>query len=569
VQRAERLTVELGFASERGRRPRNEDFAAALLERDGDHRGVVAVLADGVGGALGGRVAAELTVRAFLEAHSAHNGLAATRQSAARNLGSINRWVHALGASDAQLAGMACTCTGLILRGRQAHVIHVGDSRLYLWRDGRLQRLTADHVPRGATIRTLTRLVGGESELRIDYAVDAVRQHDRYLLCSDGLYDALSEPQIADALARRATAQGTAVELVGAALAQGASDNVTVLLLDIAELPAANHAELAQLLGVLPLRTEPQPGEVVDDFELRGMLADGRYSRVFEARDVRGERDVIVKFPKNILSAEPALRLAFVREAWIAARVGSPWLCEVIELPPGRQTCLYTVMPHYQGETLEARLLRFPQVSLAGGVDIALKLAKAVTALHRAGVIHRDIKPDNVILVPGAGPKLLDLGVARLPHVEDFPGGDQPGTPSYMAPELFTGAPANERSDQYALAATLFRMFGAGLYPYGEIEPFSRPQFRRRAPLMARRPDLPAWVDQVLRRALAVQPAQRYADVMEFASELERGAIQAAPAPSRPRSLLERDPLRFWQLTSGLLATLLLAAVAYILRHAA
>jgi hypothetical protein len=136
-----------------------------------------------------------------------------------------------------------------------------------------------------------------------------------------------------------------------------------------------------------------------------------------------------------------------------------------------------------------------------------------------------------------------------------------------MAPELFEGAPADERSDQYALAATLFRMFGAGLYPYGEIEPFSHPQFRRRASLTTRRADLPAWLDQVLGRALAVQPAQRYADVMEFAFELERGAIQAAPAPSRRRPLLERDPLRFWQLTSALLAGMLLVALAYILRH--
>ena len=112
-------------------------------------------------------------------------------------------------------------------------------------------------------------------------------------------------------------------------------------------------------------------------------------------------------------------------------------------------------------------------------------------------------------------------------------------------------------------------MFAAGLYPYGEIEPFSHPQFRRRASLMARRPDLPAWVDQVLGRALAVQRAQRHADVMEFAFELERAAIQAAPASPRLRPLLERDPLRFWQLTSALLGVLLAAAEAYILWHAA
>ncbi|HBK04919.1 MAG TPA: hypothetical protein DDZ81_03535 [Acetobacteraceae bacterium] len=121
-----------------------------------------------------------------------------------------------------------------------------------------------------------------------------------------------------------------------------------------------------------------------------------------------------------------------MREARIAARIRSPWIAEVIEDP---RSVLYTVMPLYDGETLEQRLHRSPPVSRAEGIAIATKLAKAVAALHRAGVIHRDIKPENVILQPNGGLKLLDLGVARLPNIEDFPASTIPGTPNYMAPE--------------------------------------------------------------------------------------------------------------------------------------
>src|SRR5262249_12234452 len=159
---------------------------------------------------------------------------------------------------------------------------------------------------------------------------------------------------------------------------------------------------------------------------------------------------------------------------------------------------------------LEARLMRSPPLSIITGLDYAIKLAKGVAALHRAGVIHRDIKPENVILemirdhqLPGL--KLIDLGVARLPHIEDFPTRHAPGTPSYMAQELFAGMAGDERSDQYALGVTIYRMF-ARAYPYGEIELFSRPRMKKPRSLLGYRPELPAWLDQAIARATAVSP---------------------------------------------------------------
>jgi serine/threonine protein kinase len=174
-------------------------------------------------------------------------------------------------------------------------------------------------------------------------------------------------------------------------------------------------------------------------------------------------------------------------------------------------------------------------------------------------VIHRDIKPENVILQPDGGLKLLDLGVALLPSIEDFPASTVPGTPSYMAPELIDGQAGNEKSDIFALGVTLFRMF-TGAYPYGEIEAFSHPRFNRPpASVAALRPDLPSWLDEVLLRLIAVRPADRFDDALECAFALEHGALHASPGPPRRRSLMERDPLRFWQTVSAVLALLLLA----------
>ena len=162
----------------------------------------------------------------------------------------------------------------------------------------------------------------------------------------------------------------------------------------------------------------------------------------------------------------------------------SPWVGRIIELPPGRQTCLYTVMPLYQGELLETRLARRPAVGLEEGRNIAIKLARAAAALHRAGIIHRDIKPDNVILEGEGSLKLIDLGVVRVPGLEDFPPEDIPGTPGYMAPEMFDGEPGNEATDIYALGVTMFRAF-TGEFPYGNPDATGAPRRDRPKSLSA------------------------------------------------------------------------------------
>ena len=562
---ATRLELRFGIATDTGPREANEDYAAFYVGDAAEQArlGAVAVIADGVGGAAGGRVAAELAVRSFVDGHLGQNATLGIQRNSARTIEAFNSWAHAVGSRDPSLTGMATTLTALVLRGRRVHVIHVGDTRAYRWRDGALDRMTTDHAMAGAGLRhILTRAVGADESIRIDYASDTVRLYDRYLLCSDGIHGGVSDDTLRAILAQLNAPDASARELVAAGLAARTSDNATALVIDVIGLPPADPADLAFATAGLALLPVPKVGTTIDGFHLRAMLADGRYTRVFEADDTIDKRRVVLKFPKAITGAEGVLRDAFLREAWIAARIRSPWIGETIELSPERQTALYTAMPFYEGETLERRLSRPPRVSLTAGLDYGIKLAGGVAALHRAGIIHRDIKPDNVILeairerqVPGL--RLVDLGVARLPHMEDIPAPYAPGTPSFMAPELFSGAAGDERSDQFALGVTIYRMF-TGEYPYGEIEAFSHPRFKRATPLTKYRPDLPAWLDEALARATAVKPDDRFGDAFEFIFALEHGAIRAAPASpaacrstSATRCWCGRSSPRCWRWRSG------------------
>lgn len=556
------LQAHIGVATRIGCRKANEDYAYARPSTGRGVAEVIAVIADGMGGGPGGRLAAETTVRGFFEAYEGFPATLGVDRAAARALAAMNRWVHAQGQQDPQLKNMATTFSALILRGRQAHVVHVGDTRIYRLRDGQLTPITRDHVHEHPDLKhVLHRAVGLEDNVRADYAVHELRAHDRYLLASDGVHGVLDDTCLAAALAERESPTVSAERVAEAALAAGSQDNVTAVVVDVVAVPAVDRLTLEHDLATLPILELPNVGDTIDGFHLMTQVSDGRYSRLFRADDTVEQREVILKFPHPRVADDDEYRRAFLREAWVAGQVQSPYVADVVELPPGRRTRLYSVMPYYQGELLEQRLKRAP-VSLAEGVDIGIKLAKAVYTLNRVRIIHRDIKPENVMLRDG-GLKLLDLGVARLPGLDgDSPSG-VPGTPSYMAPELYSGAGGDERSDVYALGVTLYRMFSGGHYPYGEIEPFMRPRFTRRTPLARYRPDLPAWLEDVVAKATAVEADQRYADAMELAFALENGMARGAQVVARRRSLYERNPLRFWQVIAALLALTLFLVLIF------
>ena len=556
-----RLWVAPGVASEQGARADNQDFAGVYLgteiERAG--RGLVAALADGVSGGKGGRVAAELAVRSLIEGYYAQAETIGVPAAINRVMEPYNRWLSAMGRGEAMAHG-ATTFTAIVLRARRAHVAHVGDSRAWLLRDGHLRLLTKDHThPHPDRRHILLRALGLEEELRLDHHEVALAEHDRLVLTSDGVHGVLSARRMEKILAHRQSAGADAQSLVDAALDAGGQDNATALVLDVVSLPAVGFDAIAGDLARLPVIPTPEIGANIDGFVLEAMLSDGRYTRLFRALDGASGQAVAIKFPKPAILSESGARAAFAREALVGSRVSSPFVGAAIPVSAERQSCLYGVQPFYSGPTLEQRLAR--PVALAEALGMAIKLTRAVAALHRQGIIHRDIKPENVILTSDGGLRLIDLGVARLPRVEDFAADEVPGTPSFLAPEMFAGEVGSEATDQFALGVTLWRLF-ARLWPYGEAEAFSRPRFRRPETPSRRLPHLPGWLDAILLRAVAIDPAERFGDVVELLRALEGGA-GVERAPLRPVPLIERYPVAFWKGVSALLLVALIAALVW------
>lgn len=568
------LDVRLGFATKTGKRDNNQDYVACFIgsPKQIEMQGITAAVSDGMGGHKGGREAAELTIRSFIDGYYALPPTLGVQKAASKSLEAINAWIFAQGRSDPNLQNMGCTFSAIIFHRRSAYCAHIGDSRIYRFSDGRLEQLTKDHtLGKGDHFHILTRAIGLEDYARVDHSIVALRQRDRYLICSDGVHGYLNDAKIADFLQDVQSPEVIAQQIVDLALEAGSTDNVTALIADVVDLPPLEQSDIFAQIENLPLLDLPATGDIVDGYTLGTLISDGQYSRVFKVSDGTKKQDLVFKFPHPKIASEETYKLAFIREAYVAARVRSPWIGEIIEPKSGQQSRLYSIMPYYEGETLEQRLKRQPCITLEEISFIANKLARAVLSLHRLGIIHRDLKPENIILErdksdKDSGLRLIDLGVARVPKMDDFATHDIPGTPSYMAPELLAGSnisgqQGNEASDQFALGVTIYRSL-TNAYPYGEVEPFSNPRFGKPVSLTKYRPDLPAWLDITLSKAMAVNPQDRFGDVIEFAIELENGAVWNKPPIVKKKSLYESNPLLFWKILSAGLFVALVVSVA-------
>ncbi|WP_297295346.1 bifunctional protein-serine/threonine kinase/phosphatase [uncultured Methylovirgula sp.] len=552
------LEIAAGFATRAGQRSNDQDFCAIDLGTPSQKavQGSIAAIADGSGTPQGGRIASELAVRTFIDDYRSLRELNGVGAAAIKCLDAYNLWLNGQSHADPALHGAATTFTAAVLLGRMVTILHVGDSRAWRWRAGNLTLLTDDHTGVQAQAGpTLLHAIGLELALRLDIKTQRLEKQDRFLLTTRGVHASLSADALARWLARRDAPQAIAEAIVNAAIEAGGDDDATALVIDVLSVPAPDYNVIVTALEAMPIGPMPNVGDTVDGFNLVRVLAESKLARLFLATD-DGEW-VVLKFP-NPATVSDIERTRFMREVFIGEHITQPNVGASLFLAEGRQSRLYVAMPYYKGETLEDRLRRGP-MKVKEATAVAIKAARGLSALHRAGVTHRDIKPQNIMLLDDGEVKLIDFGIARLPRIDDADEVATPGTLDYMAPELFRENRGDALSDQYALGLTIYRML-AGVYPLGETPPGERPHFGPIPPLSAYRNDVPDWLNDAVMRTLSLYRDDRFADLDELIYVLEHGNLQTAPRHRAP--LIERNPLLFWQLLCALLAVLLLLSLA-------
>jgi hypothetical protein len=539
--------IGTGFAGAAA--PRNSsNFYAVYAGEDFGHaeRGVIALMArahpEAAADLAGAREAAQLVVHSLAEGYFGAQRTLSGRRAVGVAFTAINRWLFGQTRSDFARHLVPVSVTALVFQNRQVGIGQIGACLLYRYRNKKLTPLMRDHIrPLPDGRMAPTRAVGLDLELSIDYAEEEVAPDDRYIVVS-GL-ERQSHEAIYTTLAERLNdAASLSAEALLAALGNAGGADQAAMVLDILSVPRRGQDAANAGLADLPLRPAPRDGDLWDGFLIGRTLYRGRYTVVKAAHDTIENQEVALKIPLPAMLQDEIFTAGFMREAWIGTTVRGGHVARYLDVAPERRSSLYLVMKLYQGETLETRLHRPPAVSLPEGAGIALKLCEAVQDLAAIQVIHRDLKPDNIMLLPDNEIRLLDLGLAYLPGI-DFADALKPGgTLRYMAPELIRGAPASARSEVFALAVTIYRMFAGGAYPFGQHEAL---------PLRRLRPDLPAWLGRILKRALADDPAARFADAGELGKALQHALVSGAEEPG-PGPLARFDTLRAWQVAACL-----------------
>jgi len=549
-------TLAVGSASQVGEGEQNCDFHAIYGDEafGSLRRGVVAAVARASGTGQRAVEAVQVAVHEFVEGYFSVVATLGSGRAADVALSSVNGWLYDQSRRAPPGEDLAVSLSAVIFSNKHVGLVHVGSGRIYRRGQGQVVLLTTAHVRRLADQRTiLTRTVGGDRDIHIDYVELPAEPGDRYILLTEGTYGPVAAAWLTERLAADLPPQRLAEETVRAVSSQGrGSGGATVVVIDVLAVPETSFDDLAVAFSRLPIRPPPREGDNWDGFIVGPTLYRSHSTVLMRAHDGVGGRDVVLKIPLPSLLHDEVLRAGFLREAWVGTSVRSPSVGRYIEVSPERQSSLYLVMPFYSGETLEKRIARKPPLAIAEGIGIALKLCAAVRDLAAIQVIHRDLKPDNIILSPNGEVRLLDLGSAYLPGLDGSNDGSIGGTIRYMAPELLRGVAANDRTEVFALGVTVYRLFNRGEFPFGQAT--SHP------PIPGRR-DLPPWLAQCLMRAIDEDSGQRFANAAEFARALQDGLARGEPPGEGGWAERRHRTLHLWQ---GL-AVVLAVALAIVL----
>jgi serine/threonine protein phosphatase PrpC len=570
------LSVTVAHFSATGPRARNEDFAGCVTPHGTElaSKGFAAVVADGVSGAGGGREAAEHCARNVLADYYATPDTWEVSQSLDKIYAALNRWVQTQARASPDLVGMATTLTTLVLRGSMYHFAHVGDTRIYLLRDGDLQSLTTDHVwQRPEMEHVLTRAVGLDSSLTADHGFGPLRAGDVFALVSDGVWASLAQSDLQRELSHAAkstdSVQHVARNIVEYAHQLGGKDNATALVVRIEDVDANALRDVLRSGTELPALPPLEVGQMFDGFTVLERIHASRATVLYRVHDAHypGGRELAMKALTREAQADAHERLAFAHERWLNKRVVARFFAQNVD-PPEDACAAYSLTTFHHGKTLAQKLSEGGHFSIPDAIKCAVELTRAVGALHRRSIIHRDIKPENIHLGDDGQLRVLDLGVAVSGfEVAELSNATRAGTPSYLAPELFQDVEPSAQSDIYAVAVTLYHLLSRK-FPYGEIEPFQTPKFGDVTPVSRWRPDCPGWFENIILRGLAVDPALRFETAEEFLLAVEQGPLSASsPRQSTIRQpLATRNRLRTWQVVAAASILLNLVMIYFLNR---
>lgn len=568
------LSIDIAQLTDKGRKEVNQDFYAAIIPKEPllSAKGVVIALADGISSSAVSQEASEAAVKGFLDDYLCTSEAWSVKTSAIRVLTAINSWLYSQTRQSQyrydKEKGYVCTFSAIVIKSTTAHILHVGDSRIYRVQGNALEQLTKDHrVWLTEDQSYLSRGLGIEEHLEIDYQSFKVEKGDTFLLATDGVYEHASESFITETIQQHQSDLNSAAQLIlNEALAKGSTDNLTIQIVRVSDLPNQNVDELYQQLTELPFPPELNPRMEFDGYRIIREIHASSRSHVYLALDIATDTQVVLKVPSVDLRGNTAYLERFLLEDWIAKRVNNAHVLKPCEHYRKRHF-LYVVTEYIEGQTLAQWMLDNPKPDLQVVRSIIEQIAKGLRAFHRLEMLHQDLRPANVMIDITGTVKIIDFGSTRVAGLAEItsPVEQDPilGTAQYSAPEYFLGEEGTVRSDIFSLGVIAYQML-TGKLPYGpEVAKIKSKSAQKRLiydAIRNDRRDIPAWVDDAIMKAVHPEPYKRYEALSEFIFDLKQ-PNQAFLNKTRP-PLIERDPVFFWKSASLILLIIVIGLLA-------
>lgn len=552
------LAISIGQHSDPGRKETNQDFHGALIPEQPalGLKGIAIALADGISTSSVSRIASESAIKGFLTDYYCTSNSWSVKSSAQRVIAATNAWLHSQTRSQYAYdkdRGYVCTLSVLVLKAASAHIFHVGDSRVYRVSGNTLEQLTNDHRIAVSSVQSyLSRALGVNGEVEIDYRMVPLERGDVFVLATDGVYEYVAARFITNAIKQHAAdLDGAARAVVTEAYNKGSGDNLTVQIVRIDGLPDAEAGDAASLVSELPLPPLLEPRMLFDGYRIVRQLHASSRSHIYLAVDTTDEKLVALKIPSIDLRDDPAYLKRFMMEEWVARRIDSAYVLKALP-QPRKKNFLYVVTEFVEGQTLTQWMIDNPAPDLETVRKIVEQIAKGLRAFHRKEMLHQDLRPDNVMIDKTGTVKLIDFGSTRVAGVaEARPATDGDailGTVQYTAPEYFVGENGSTRSDLFSLGVIAYQLL-TGRLPYGAqiARARTKKQMNRIAYVSALEGDrdVPAWVDGALRKAVRIEPDERYEVLSEFLHDLRNPNSKFLDIRTTP--LIDRNPLLFWK----------------------
>ena len=562
--------LDIACFSEAGIKPINEDavgFTQPAEPYAFENKGVSIVVADGVSTAEAGREASHTAVERFLEEYYQTPDTWSVSGSGEKILSTINlRLFRQSHKFTTTTKGYLCTFSAVVIKSRTLHFFHVGDSRIYLLRDGAIKQLSTDHVAIIDDNRScLSRAIGMDNSLNLDYGHSDIRVGDRLLLTTDGVHDFVNSAQLEALLGSDNSASQIAENIQAAAMAADSNDNLSAAVVIVESLPESNLEDYSAKLTRLPFPPDLQVGMKLDGYRvIRELFASSR-SQLYLVRDELSEDGeehyYAMKTPSRNIEEDLSAIDRFIQEEWIGRRIHSPEVVKVIHQQRAR-TALYYLMEYVDGIGLDKWIAGHQPPSPRQSIAIVKQIAEGLKVFHNNEAIHQDLKPANIMLcnqsVLSADPRVLivDFGSVYVAGLAEL---QRPlvhegalGTASYSDPLYLLGRNPGIQGDVYALATITYELF-TGHLPYGEgVEEcrtaidYDRLRYRSASQF---NPQIPMWFDAALEKGVAFDLQQRYVNIDTFITDI----TQPNPAFLQADPVVEKNAssLTLWKLLSG------------------